>query len=73
MSAFFAMGGYALYVWGSYGVAAAVLIGLLLLSLRGLKANETLLATLEATVPARGARKRKAATAPSAEAEGGAA
>ncbi|MBI4124026.1 MAG: heme exporter protein CcmD [Betaproteobacteria bacterium] len=25
MSEFFAMGGYALYVWGSYGVTAALL------------------------------------------------
>jgi heme exporter protein D len=25
MSEFFAMGGYAFYVWGSYGVAAALL------------------------------------------------
>jgi heme exporter protein D len=28
MSAFFAMGGYAGYVWPAYGVAAAVLIGM---------------------------------------------
>ncbi len=26
VSAFFAMGGYALYVWGSYAVAAAVIL-----------------------------------------------
>ena len=60
MSEFFAMGGYAVYVWGSYGVATIVLAGLLLLSLRGLKRNESLLAALEASVPARGGRKRKA-------------
>lgn len=60
MSEFFAMGGYALYVWGSYGVATIVLAGLLLLSLRGLKRNESLLAALEASVPARGGRRRKA-------------
>ena len=29
---FFAMGGYAGYVWSAYGVAAAVLIGLLAVS-----------------------------------------
>ena len=27
MSEFFAMGGYAFYVWGSYGVAALVIAG----------------------------------------------
>lgn len=26
MAEFFAMGGYAFYVWGSYGVVAAVLV-----------------------------------------------
>jgi len=31
---FFAMGGYGLYVWGSYGVTAAVVLGELVL-LRG--------------------------------------
>ena len=30
-SDFFAMGGYALYVWGSFGIAAILLIGELLL------------------------------------------
>ena len=29
MAEFFAMGGYAWYVWPSYGIAAAVLVGLL--------------------------------------------
>jgi heme exporter protein D len=27
VSEFFAMGGYALYVWGSFGVTAAVVVG----------------------------------------------
>jgi heme exporter protein D len=40
MSEFFAMGGYAAYVWPAYGVAAVVLIGLWLASIRGLKARE---------------------------------
>ncbi len=60
MSEFFAMGGYAVYVWGSYGVAALVLVALLLLSLRGLRENETILAALETSAPARGGRKRRA-------------
>lgn len=61
MSEFFSMGGYALYVWSSYGVAAAVLLGILLLSLRSLRGNEALLETLETATPARGGRKRRQA------------
>ncbi len=36
MSEFFAMGGYAAYVWPAYAVAALGLTGLSLLSLRAL-------------------------------------
>ncbi len=40
MSEFFAMGGYALYVWGSYGVSFALLfIEVLLLMRRERKAG----------------------------------
>jgi len=40
MSEFFAMGGYALYVWGSYGVTfALLLIEILLLRNRAQKAG----------------------------------
>lgn len=35
MSDFFAMGGYAKYVWISYGVTFALLIGLTIVSVRG--------------------------------------
>ena len=31
VSEFFAMGGYALYVWGSFGVSAVVVVGEMLL------------------------------------------
>ena len=41
---FFAMGGYASFVWPSFGVTALVMVGLLIASLRMLRANE---ATLE--------------------------
>ena len=34
MSEFFAMGGYARFVWPAYGAALVLLVGLLLLSLR---------------------------------------
>jgi heme exporter protein D len=40
MSAYFAMGGYAAFVWPSYGVAALLLIVLFLLSARRLTAAE---------------------------------
>ena len=40
MSEFFAMGGYALYVWGSYGVTfALLLIEIVLLMKRAKKAG----------------------------------
>jgi heme exporter protein D len=38
--AFLAMGGYAAYVWPAYALAAAGLIGALVLSRRTLKARE---------------------------------
>ena len=40
MSEYFAMGGYAAFVWPSYGIAALLLIVLLLLSKRRLQAAE---------------------------------
>ncbi len=54
---FFAMGGYAGYVWPAYGVALAVLLGLLVASLRTLRANQ---AALSALGPAGGGRRRAA-------------
>ncbi|OGA06070.1 MAG: heme exporter protein CcmD [Betaproteobacteria bacterium RIFCSPHIGHO2_12_FULL_69_13] len=42
MSEFFAMGGYALYVWGSYGVAFALLaLEVILLAHRSRNARRT--------------------------------
>ena len=46
MSEFFHMGGYALYVWPSFGLTAAVLTGLLVASLRVLRAREAALDAL---------------------------
>ncbi|MHB1204846.1 MAG: heme exporter protein CcmD [Rhodospirillaceae bacterium] len=40
LSTFFDMGGYAAFVWPGYGLAALALIGLLVITLRGLKARE---------------------------------
>ncbi|NBC33745.1 MAG: heme exporter protein CcmD [Alphaproteobacteria bacterium] len=47
MTDFLNMGGYALYVWGAYGVCALVMIGLLAASLRRLKAREAALRQLQ--------------------------
>jgi len=41
MSEFFAMGGYAWYVWGSYGVTLALLAAEMLLLRRRSRRNET--------------------------------
>ncbi|MEP0336857.1 MAG: heme exporter protein CcmD [Alphaproteobacteria bacterium] len=51
ISEFLDMGGYAGFVWPSYGAVIAVLAVLLWLSLRGLKAAERELAQLEGDAP----------------------
>ncbi len=48
LSEFFAMGGYAAYIWPAYLLAAVILVTLLGLSIRDLTRNETLLKTLRA-------------------------
>jgi heme exporter protein D len=54
MSDFFAMGGYAAYVWPAYGITAAVLVGLWVTSVRSLKAREAEVEAAEAGQPRRG-------------------
>ncbi|MCW8836053.1 MAG: heme exporter protein CcmD [Rhodospirillales bacterium] len=49
ITTFLNMGGYAAYIWPSYGIVAAVLVGLLFASLRGLRSEEATLKALEAT------------------------
>jgi heme exporter protein D len=49
LSGFFAMGGYAGYVWPAYGLAVTVLVALAVTSLRALRAREAEVAALEAT------------------------
>ncbi|WP_119679850.1 heme exporter protein CcmD [Indioceanicola profundi] len=65
MTEFFAMGGYAVYIWTSYGLAALILVGLLLASIRSLRANEQVLTALEAAQGER--RRRRARTAAPAQ------
>jgi len=50
MSEFFSMGGYGAYVWPSYGMAALVMVVLLITSLRNLKSTETTFQRLKAEV-----------------------
>jgi heme exporter protein D len=72
MAEFFSMGGYAAYVWPAYGVAAVILVAMLIVSLRGLRRHEALLKTLETSRPRRRERSRGPAskaptTVPAAE------
>jgi heme exporter protein D len=48
MSGFLDMGGYAAYVWPAYGLAAAVLVGMLAASLASWRSRRALLDRLEA-------------------------
>jgi len=52
-----AMGGYAMYVWPAYALCAVVLGGVLIASLRALRARAAEVAALEAVLP----RRRRAA------------
>ncbi len=53
MSGFFAMGGYAAYVWPAYALALIVIGGVALASLRTLRAREAEARALEAARPRR--------------------
>lgn len=53
MAEFFAMGGYAAYVWPAWGVAAVVLVTLLIVSWRTLRSREATLKALEGNRPRR--------------------
>lgn len=50
LAAFLAMGGYAAYVWPCFGLTFIVLTGMLVASLRGLRAVEAELEALQTTV-----------------------
>lgn len=57
------MGGYAGFVWSAFGITALVLVGLLVLSWRGLKARESELAALP-PLPDREERRRQRRAGP---------
>ncbi len=56
LQAFLEMGGYAMFVWPAYGVAIGLLVGLLVVSLRGMRGHEAALHSLRANLPHRGGR-----------------
>lgn len=56
MSEFFAMGGYATYVWPAYGVAVLILAALWISSVRELRAREAEIEAVETTKPRREGR-----------------
>lgn len=47
MAQFFSMGGYAAFVWPAYGVAAIVMLGILVETVRSLRARERELSALD--------------------------
>ena len=51
---FWEMGGYAVYVWPAFGATALILIGLLVISMRVLRARERALRALESVHGAKG-------------------
>jgi heme exporter protein D len=53
ISDFLAMGGYGGFIWTAYGTVAAVLVGLLIISLRELRTTTAEVAALEANSPRR--------------------
>lgn len=48
MQEFFSMGGYATYVWSSYGLTAVVMVVLLIASIRSLTGTEATFKRLKA-------------------------
>ena len=57
MAQYFAMGGYAAYIWPAYALTLAALIGVLWTSLAALRAAERRAAALDAANPRRRARR----------------
>ncbi len=53
LQTFLDMGGYAMFVWPAYAVAIGGLIGLLVVSLRGMRGQEAALRSLRSSLPHR--------------------
>ncbi len=61
---FLAMGGHAAFVWPAYGVAAVVMVGLVVTSLRTARAAEAEVKVLEDGAPARRRARTGSETGP---------
>lgn len=59
LSSFWAMGGYAGFVWPSYLLTALVMIGFVATTFKSLRARQRRLAQLEGTTPRRRRRGAK--------------
>ena len=55
---YFAMGGYAVFVWPAYALAIAVMLGLFLQGLRRYRRSQRLLEEIQRAQPARARRAR---------------
>ena len=55
---YFAMGGYAVFVWPAYVLAIAVMLGLFLQGLRRYRRSQRLLEEIQRAQPARARRAR---------------
>lgn len=60
IAAFFQMGGYAAFVWPALGLTLLVMLGLLVTTLRQLRARQRRLAELEAQGASRRPRREEA-------------
>ncbi len=60
MAEFLAMGGHGAFVWPAFGVAAVVMVALLVSSLRQARANQAALDRLQALRPPRPGRRADA-------------
>lgn len=69
VTSFLEMGGYGGFVWPAFGLTAALMLALLVDSLRRLSSNRRALARLEAELPRR--RRRGDAAAAGANPSGG--
>ncbi len=71
VESFFAMGGYALYVWPCLIATAAVMLGLLVVSRRKLRENQKAVEQLEASLPDRETRRAARGAASEKQEPGG--
>lgn len=63
MQDFFSMGGYATFVWASYGLTAVVMLTLLITSIRSLKSSEATFERLkQAMAPSQNQKEQKTET-----------